>query len=153
MTITDAVGSGSGATATAAVDNGLVSAITVTAPGTGYVTGPAASASSRTSSASSCDPAGARQPRSGAPTATKYIPLGVPEEKVYNDPNGNPIKADEYEIGLVQYRTKFNTDLPATLVRGYVQVETASWVAAHPGVSQHFPLQNELLERAPRSTS
>ncbi len=57
------------------------------------------------------------------PTA-KYIPLGVPEEKIYNDPNGKPIKADEYVIGLVQYRTKFSSDLPATLVRGYVQIET-----------------------------
>ena len=138
VTITDAVGNGSGATATAAVDNGLVSAITVTAAGTGYVTG--------SGIRKFVDQLpGLYNPLSGAPTATKYIPLGVPEEKVYNDPTGNPIKADEYEIALVQYRTKFNSDLPATLVRGYVQVETASWVAAHPGVSQHFPLQNELL--------
>ena len=49
----------------------------------------------------------------------------MPEEKTYNDPNGKPINADEYEIALVQYRTKFTTDLPATLVRGYVQLETA----------------------------
>ena len=72
----------------------------------------------------------------------KYIPLGVPEEKVYNDPNGRPIKADEYEIAVVQYRTKFNSDLPATLVRGYVQLETP----ANAAISQHYPLENELLD-------
>ena len=38
VTISDSVGNGSGATATASVDNGLVSAIAVTAPGTGYIT-------------------------------------------------------------------------------------------------------------------
>ena len=32
--------------------------------------------------------------------------------------------ADEYVIGLVQYRTRFSSDLPATLVRGYVQLST-----------------------------
>ena len=31
-------------------------------------------------------------------------------------------------------------------MRAYVQVETPSWVAAHPGVSQHVPLENELLD-------
>jgi FtsP/CotA-like multicopper oxidase with cupredoxin domain len=51
------------------------------------------------------------------------------------------IQADEYVIGLVQYHTSFSTDLPPTLVRGYVQLETA----ANVGISQHFPVVNELL--------
>ena len=68
----------------------------------------------------------------------------MPEEKTYDDPDGNPIKSDEYEIALIQYRTKFNTDLPATLVRGYVQLATADWVAAHP--TSVFALENELLD-------
>ena len=39
---------------------------------------------------------------------------------------------------------KFNTDLPPTLVRAYVQIETP--VAAHRGVSQHVLLENELRD-------
>ncbi|MFL6151983.1 MAG: multicopper oxidase domain-containing protein, partial [Ornithinibacter sp.] len=47
-----------------------------------------------------------------------------------------------YVIGLVQYRTKFSSDLPPTLVRGYVQLETPDNAA----VSQHFPLTNANLD-------
>ena len=61
----------------------------------------------------------------------------MPEQKNYNDPNGKPIKADEYEIGLVQYRTKFSSDLPATLVRGYVQIETPGQRGDQPALSAH----------------
>lgn len=71
-------------------------------------------------------------PATGA--ASKFLPLAVPEAKDYG---GKP--ADEYVIGLVQYRTKFSSDLPATLVRGYVQLSTE----AVPG--QQIPLYNELL--------
>ena len=78
----------------------------------------------------------------------KFIPLGVPNEKSYSNPQGQAVLADEYEIALVQYRTKFNTDLPATLVRGYVQLETPRILAAHPGVSQSFPLTNATLDPA-----
>ena len=28
-----------------------------------------------------------------------------------------------------------------------MQIETPAWVAAHPGVSQHYPLVNELRQR------
>ena len=46
-------------------------------------------------------------------------------------------------IGLVQYRTSFSSSLPSdTLVRGYVQLETP----ANAGISQHFPVTNELLD-------
>ena len=57
----------------------------------------------------------------------------MPVVKQYPDPNGHPINADEYDIAVVQYRTKFNTDLPGTLVRGYVQLETPEFVARTPG--------------------
>ena len=144
MTITDSVGNGSGATASATVDNGLVSAITVTAAGTGYVTGDGIK-KFQDQLPMLCNPAASGPAAAPTPGTRKFLPLGVPEEKIYHDPDNKPIKSDEYEIALIQYRTKFNTDLPATLVRAYVQVETPSWVAAHPGVSQHFPLENELL--------
>ena len=71
------------------------------------------------------------------PTSGKYIPLAVAEAKTYNG-----IEADEYEIGLVQYRTSFSSSLPNTLVRGYVQLETA----ANATISQHYPLTNEMLD-------
>ena len=73
-------------------------------------------------------------PRLAAAPAPSTSPSACPSEKNYNDPNGNPIKADEYEIGLVQYRTKFSTDLPATLVRGYVQIETPANAGDQPAL-------------------
>ena len=50
--------------------------------------------------------------------------------------------ADEYVIGLVQYRTSFSSDLPDTLVRGYVQIETPE----NADISQHFKLENANLD-------
>ena len=71
------------------------------------------------------------RPLGGSATgdANKFIPLAVPETMTYNG-----VAADQYVIGLVQYRTKFSTDLPATLVRGYVQLD-----ARHASSSQHVP--------------
>jgi hypothetical protein len=129
----DLTGTGSGASATAMLDIGAITKITVTDSGTGYLN------------------LGMRKfiddlPGLCVPPAcplyqdfpeAKYIPLAVAETKDYNG-----IQADEYVIGLVQYRTSFSTDLPPTLVRGYVQLETA----ANAGISQHFPLVNELLD-------
>ena len=43
------------------------------------------------------------------PATGKYIPLAVPEAKIYNG-----VEADEYVIGLVQYRTSFSSSLPDT---------------------------------------
>jgi FtsP/CotA-like multicopper oxidase with cupredoxin domain len=128
VTFSDASGSGSGAAGTALVDVGAVTSIEVTEPGSGYLT------------------VGMRKFVDGlpglcappdCPTSGKYIPLGVAEPKVYGG-----IEADEYVIGLVQYRTQFHSDLPPTLVRGYVQLETAD----NADISQHFPLVNELLD-------
>jgi FtsP/CotA-like multicopper oxidase with cupredoxin domain len=153
VTISDGIGAGAGATATAAVDTGGVTAINVTAPGSGYVTGGGIK-KFQDDLPGLCDP---HVPGScpadwivfdtttppEVATLTKAVPLGVPVARPYDDPNGDPIIADEYEIGLVQYRIKFNSDLPATLVRGYVQLETPAFVAAHPGVSRHYALTNE----------
>ena len=90
-----------------------------------------------------CNPAVAGScPDWNADPAAQAIPLAVADEKVYLDADGNPIKSDEYEIAVVQYRRSFNSDLPATLVRGYVQLETP----ANAGVSQHIPLGNANLD-------
>ena len=112
------------ATATVAV-NGAVTGITVTNPGAGYLT------------------PGLKKfvdtlPGLG-PTAANdlgnYIPVAVPDTTTYPG-------SDYYEIGVVQYRMKFHKDLPATLLRGYVQLSTS----VVPG--SQVPLSNVNLNPA-----
>ena len=82
------------------------------------------------------------------PATAKYLPTAVPDARSTSDTRDpTPGRAaDEYVIGLVQYRTRFSSDLPATLVRGYVQLETP----ANAGISQHFPLINEIEDGSRR---
>ncbi|MFT3891906.1 MAG: hypothetical protein QM730_09760 [Anaerolineales bacterium] len=127
--IADMNGTGSGAEATASTDFGAVTAINLTAGGSGYVT--------TNGIKKFTDPLPGLCTPPACPATGKYIPAGVPEAKTYNG-----VTADEYVIGLVQYRTSFSSSLPATLVRGYVQLETAT----NAGISQHYPLTNELLD-------
>ena len=129
--ITDPVGAGTGAGATALTDFGAVTGITLGTPGSGYLT--AGIRKFVDDLPGLCNPAVAGSCVPG----TKQIPLAVPEVKNYNG-----INADEYEIGLVQYRTSFSSDLPPTLVRGYVQLETAANGPNGSNISQHFPLMN-----------
>ena len=107
-----------GAAATATVEIGAITGITVTNPGSGYLSGSGIKKFTDPLPGL-CDP---RAPLTGGcPTTGKYIPLAVPEEKHTLQRRQ---QADEYVIGLVQYRTSFSSSLPATLVRGYVQLET-----------------------------
>jgi FtsP/CotA-like multicopper oxidase with cupredoxin domain len=139
--ITDATGSGTGAMAIAAIDNGTITSINVTNGGSGYL-----SVGMRKfidSLPQMCTPPDCPL-YTQFPTA-KYIPLAVAESKKYPlnpQPGETQISADEFVIGLVQYRTSFSADLPPTLVRGYVQIETP----ANAAISQHFPLVNEMLD-------
>lgn len=143
LTISDPNGTGSGANGTLTTDVGSIGSISVTAPGTGYLT--AGMKKFQDELPVACNPgtSGAGCPAVqqqlgtdvGMGAANKFIPLAVPEAKTYNGK-----AADEYVIGLVQYRTKFSRDLPATLVRGYVQLSTT----AVPG--QHVTLFNELQD-------
>ena len=139
--VTDPTGTGTGATAAVTTDVGSLDSITVTNAGSGYLTAGMKKfqdvlpvACDPKADGSGC-PASAQAQGQDAATgpANKFIPLAVPEAKTYNGK-----VADEYVIGLVQYRTKFSSDLPATLVRGYVQLSTT----AVPG--QHVTLFNEL---------
>ncbi len=109
VTIEDTTGTadkGASATARVAV-KGSVTGITVTAPGAGYLT------------------PGIKKfvdtlPGSGESQANdlgQYIPVAVPDTTTYPG-------TDYYEIAVVQYRMKFHRDLPATLLRGYVQLST-----------------------------
>jgi FtsP/CotA-like multicopper oxidase with cupredoxin domain len=127
VTFNDATGSGAEATATITTSGGSVTAINIVNPGSGYMT---------PGIKKFTDPLPELCNPPACPASGKYIPLAVPEAKTYNG-----IEADEYVIGLVQYRTSFSSSLPDTLVRGYVQLETG----ANAAVSQHFPLVNEML--------
>ncbi|HVQ96008.1 MAG TPA: multicopper oxidase domain-containing protein [Mycobacteriales bacterium] len=141
--ITDPTGAGTGATATATTDIGAIDAITVGDAGAGYLSPGMRKFQDELPLA--CDPTvdgtgcPAAPAQRGMGPAAKFLPLGVPEVKTYNGK-----QADEYVIGLVQYRTQFSADLPPTLVRGYVQLSTA----AVPG--QQVPLANELLDGTKR---
>ncbi|HEU0295091.1 MAG TPA: hypothetical protein VFR47_20280, partial [Anaerolineales bacterium] len=126
--INDTTGSGSGAHAFATIGSGFIKDITVDNPGSGYTTPGIQKFIDGLPGL--CAPP-------NCPADGKYIPLAVPEEKLYNG-----VLADEYVIGLVQYRTSFSSSLPDTLVRGYVQLETATNSAA----GQHYNLQNELRD-------
>ncbi len=68
----------------------------------------------------------------------QYIPVGVNEPCTYSTQ-----QADCYSIGLVLYEEKMHSDLPATKLRGYVQLETPGLLAAMaamnpPLVSKHI---------------
>ncbi|MDL1911588.1 hypothetical protein FBQ81_13015 [Chloroflexi bacterium CFX6] len=117
---------GSGATATAQLDNGIISAITVKKPGSGYIT-----------------PGGIRKfvdtlpglTEAGMNNLGQYLPIAMPQTVVING-----VEADYYEIAVVQHREKMHSDLPPTLLREYVQLSTD----AVPG--KRVPLQTALLD-------
>jgi len=69
----------------------------------------------------------------GANNLGQYIPVAVPDTTTYLD-------TDYYEIAVVQYREKMHSDLPGTLLRGYVQLSTV----VVPG--DLVPLANDLLD-------
>jgi len=116
VTITDSVAPfNKGATATARVAaRGAVTNVTVNTAGAGYLT------------------PGLRKfvdtlPGLGPDTVNnlgQYIPVAVPDTTTYPG-------TDYYEIAVVQYRMKFHSDLPATLLRGYVQLSTPVVPGAH----------------------
>jgi len=106
VTIVDPTGAG--ATAFAMIDNGVISSIDVTKPGSGYVT------------------PGIRKFVDGLPMLTaagannlgQYMPVAVPDTTTFPG-------TDYYVIALVQYREQMHSDLPPTLLREYVQLETS----------------------------
>ena len=54
-----------------------------------------------------------------------YFPVGVPDKTTYPG-------SDYYEINLVEYSQKLHSDLPATKLRGYVQVNTTDPTVSKP---------------------
>jgi FtsP/CotA-like multicopper oxidase with cupredoxin domain len=112
------------ASATAVLDgNSSVASVTVNAPGSGYIT---------PGIRKFVDGLPGLGP-SGANNLGQYIPVAVADTTTYPG-------SDYYEIALVQYREKMHSDLPGTLLRGYVQLSTT----VVPGDS--VPLSNALLD-------
>ncbi len=130
VAISDATGTGAmGLAAFSAA--GSVTAINVTNSGSGYL-----SAGLK----KFIDPLPGLCLPPACPLTGKFIPLGV-ANTAWTDGVHTHTNSDTYEIALVQYRMQFSSQLPAALVRGYVQLETA----ANAGVSQHFPLVNHMM--------
>ncbi|MDD5723899.1 MAG: multicopper oxidase domain-containing protein [Syntrophales bacterium] len=161
-------GNGTGATAAAEVDpiTGAITAITVTNPGSGYTFAPTVVIATAVVTPVSLASATAVLDGSGGVASVtvhahglgyvtpgirkfvdglpglglgaannlgQYIPVALPDMTTYPG-------SDYYEIALVQYREKMHTDLPGTLLRGYVQLSTS----VVPGGG--FPLANALLD-------
>jgi FtsP/CotA-like multicopper oxidase with cupredoxin domain len=101
--VTTSPGDGTGATSEATVANGQITGIKVTSGGQNY--------------------GGIRKfvdslpglTAAGANTFGQYIQLAAPDKTTYPG-------SDYYEIGLVEYQQQFHRDLPATKLRGYVQL-------------------------------
>jgi FtsP/CotA-like multicopper oxidase with cupredoxin domain len=70
----------------------------------------------------------------GANNLGQYIPLAVPETCTYSGQ-----VADCYSIALVEYSEKMHTDLPATRLRGYVQLSTAAVPGAQVALGATMP--------------
>lgn len=143
-TVTISDPTGTGAAATAALDNGVIAAITIKKPGTGHVT-----------------VGGIKKFQDGLPVlciptvnfsecATvasnlgQYIPIAIADTTTFTTANGFTADADYYVIALVQHRERMRSSLPATgtLLREYVQLETL----ANATISKHVALQNELVD-------
>ena len=106
---------GTGATATATLDNGVIASIDVTKAGSGYIA-----------------PGGIRKfvdklPGLGPAAANglgQYIPVAKSDTTTFPG-------SDYYEIAVVQYQEQMHSDLPPTTQRGYVQLETSVVTGSH----------------------
>jgi FtsP/CotA-like multicopper oxidase with cupredoxin domain len=148
-------GSGSGATAKARLSNGHVMAITVTNAGKNYtdpivtIVGQGGGADAMATLRSSGLKGGIRKfvdalPGLGAPGKNglgQYIPVAVPDTTTFSS-------SDYYEIGLVQYTEKLSRDLPATTLRGYVQIETPANASKSQHVALTYPDGSPILDGA-----
>jgi FtsP/CotA-like multicopper oxidase with cupredoxin domain len=141
--ITDSGGSGppgTGALASATTDVGAVTGVTLTAPGSGYVTAGGIK-KFQDGLPVLCDPS------AGWANCTdnnlgQHIAMGVPDTQTFSMANGFSVDADYYVIAVVQHRERLSSSLPATgtLLREYVQLETPLNLA----VSKHIALQTDL---------
>jgi FtsP/CotA-like multicopper oxidase with cupredoxin domain len=117
-------GTGRGAMAAASINDGTITSIDVTNSGSGYIS-----------------PGGVRKFVDTLPGLTpagvnnlgQYLPVAQPDTTTF--PN-----TDYYVIAVVQHREKMHSDLPAALLREYVQLSTS----VVPG--KQVALQTDLLD-------
>jgi hypothetical protein len=114
IVITDA-GGGSGATATATV-SGCVIVITVNQSGLGYVT---PGIRKFIDTLPGVLVAGQPITPFGANNLGQYISVAVPDTVSYPG-------SDYYEIAVQQFSKQMHTDLPPTLLRGYIQINNGT---------------------------
>jgi parallel beta-helix repeat protein len=143
--IIDVWGTGSGASASATVVSGVITDIIVDSGGTGYsapiveISDPIGSGAAATANLGGPLSGGIRKfidslPGLGEVNANNlgnYISVAIPDKTTYPG-------CDYYEIAVVEYSQKMHSDLPPTLLRGYVQLETP----VNAAVSKHIALQN-----------
>ena len=137
-------GTGSGAVATAVTDFGAITAINLTAGGSGYIT-TGGIKKFQDGLPQLCIPAAGQTFADCADNNLgQHIPIGVPDTTTFSTANGFAADADYYVIALVQHREQMNSSLPAsgTLQREYVQLETP----ANASISKHVALTNDLLD-------
>lgn len=141
--ITDAYGTGSGATATATVVDGVITAINIAAGGTEYtapmvtITDAAGIDAIATATIGGTLSGGIRKfvdsmagvGAGGINNLGQYIPTAVADTTTYAG-------SAYYEIALVEYEEKMHTDLPPTRLRGYVQLETGVVSGGHVALTQ-----------------
>jgi FtsP/CotA-like multicopper oxidase with cupredoxin domain len=131
-------GAGTGATATARVSNGVIIGLVLTNPGTGYTSAPTVTVRDPSPRARGAAATVTTSSLAGVPTITggirkfvdsvpqlntannlgQMLPIAVPDTTTYPG-------SDYYIISLRQYSEKMHSDLPATTLRGYVQVNSA----------------------------
>ena len=132
VTILDAYGTGTGATASATVANGEITAITVNNAGSGYsapvvsITGGAGVDGAASAYLNPATVTGGLRKfvdklpllgPTGANNLGQYIPVGVADKTSYPG-------SDYYEIALVEYTEQMHSDLPPTRLQGYVQLNS-----------------------------
>ncbi|MGA9760813.1 MAG: multicopper oxidase domain-containing protein [Gaiellaceae bacterium] len=117
-------GTGRGAAAAASVNNGAITSINVTHPGTGYIS--SGGIRKFVDTLPGLTPAGVND-------LGQYLPVGQADQNTFTN-------TDYYVIAVVQHREKMHSDLPATLLREYVQLSTS----VIPG--KHVALQTDLVD-------
>ena len=128
-TVTISDPTGTGASATAALDNGIISTIVIKKAGSDYLI------------------PGMRKfvdqlpllDEAGANNLGQYMPVAVPDTTTFPG-------TDYYVIALVQHREQMHSDLPPTLLREYVQISTG----VVPG--KQVALQTPLVDGSSKPT-
>ncbi len=125
-------GGGTGAVLNPVIDanSGVITSINVVAEGSGYNTVPGIR--KFVDSLPGLTPAGIND-------LGQYIPVAIADTSAYPG-------SDYYEIALIQYTQKLHADLPATTLRGYVQLETTFNAGTSKHIALHYPNGTPILD-------